>query len=117
MPPFVAIGDPRSLASVWDGPIAAIDDPRETDSAFDVGLPILSIASVEGDIPGHPTVAGAHCSWMRSSLAVELARSGSAAAVVTGPVSKHQLDNIGFTHPGQTEFVAERCGYRRPTSP
>ena len=110
LPPFVAIGDPRSLASVWDGPIATIDDPREADSAFDVGLPILPIASVEGDIPGHPTVAGAHCSLDALELAVGLARSGSAAAVVTGPVSKHQLYNIGFTHPGQTEFVAERCG-------
>jgi 4-hydroxythreonine-4-phosphate dehydrogenase len=30
--------------------------------------------------------------------------------VVTGPVSKQQLYAIGFTHPGQTEFVAERCG-------
>jgi len=32
------------------------------------------------------------------------------SAVVTGPVSKQQLYGIGFTHPGQTEFVAERCG-------
>jgi 4-hydroxythreonine-4-phosphate dehydrogenase len=30
--------------------------------------------------------------------------------VVTGPVAKHQLYSIGFSHPGQTEFVAERCG-------
>jgi 4-hydroxythreonine-4-phosphate dehydrogenase len=110
LPPFVAIGDPRSLAAVWDGPIATIDDPREADSAFDVGLPILPIASLEADIPGHPTVAGAHCSLDALELAVGLARSGSAAAVVTGPVSKHQLYGIGFTHPGQTEFVAERCG-------
>jgi 4-hydroxythreonine-4-phosphate dehydrogenase len=29
---------------------------------------------------------------------------------VTGPVSKAQLYDIGFTYPGQTEFVAERCG-------
>jgi 4-hydroxythreonine-4-phosphate dehydrogenase len=43
-------------------------------------------------------------------LAVGLARSGSASAVVTGPVSKEQLYDIGFQHPGQTEFVAERCG-------
>ena len=110
LPPFVAIGDPRSLAAVWDGPITTIDDPREADSAFDVGLPILPIASAEADIPGHPTVAGAHCSLDALELAVGLARSGSAAAVVTGPVSKHQLYGIGFTHPGQTEFVAERCG-------
>ena len=33
-----------------------------------------------------------------------------ASAVVTGPVSKEQLYRIGFAHPGQTEFVAERCG-------
>jgi len=110
LPPFVAIGDPRSLAAVWDGPIATIDDPREADSAFDVGLPILSIASIETDIPGHPSVAGAHCSLDALELAVGLARSGSAAAVVTGPVSKQQLYGIGFSHPGQTEFVAERCG-------
>jgi 4-hydroxythreonine-4-phosphate dehydrogenase len=30
--------------------------------------------------------------------------------LVTGPISKVCLYNIGFTHPGQTEFVAERCG-------
>ena len=110
LPPFVAIGDPRSLAAVWDGPIATIDDPREADSAFDIGLPIMPIDSLEADIPGHPTVAGAHCSLHALELAVGLARSGSASAVVTGPVSKQQLYSIGFTHPGQTEFVAERCG-------
>lgn len=110
LPPFVAIGDPRSLACVWDGPIATIDDPREADSAFDIGLPILPIASAAGDVAGRPTVAGAHCSLDALELAVGLARSGSAAAVVTGPVSKQQLYQIGFSHPGQTEFVAERCG-------
>ncbi|HEY6916759.1 MAG TPA: 4-hydroxythreonine-4-phosphate dehydrogenase PdxA, partial [Allosphingosinicella sp.] len=36
--------------------------------------------------------------------------SGAASALVTGPVSKAQLYTVGFTHPGQTEFVAERCG-------
>jgi 4-hydroxythreonine-4-phosphate dehydrogenase len=106
----VAIGDPRSLAAVWDGPIATIDDPVETDSAFDVGLPMLPIGSAETDLPGHPSVSGAHCSLDALELAVGLARSGSAAAVVTGPVSKQQLYAIGFAHPGQTEFVAERCG-------
>ncbi len=110
LPPFVAIGDPRSLAAVWDGPIATIDDPAEADSAFDFGLPILTTASLEADIPGQPSGPGAHCSLNSLELAVGLARSGSAAAVVTGPVSKQQLYSIGFPHPGQTEFVAERCG-------
>ncbi len=110
LPPFMAIGDPRSIASVWDGPIASIDDPSEADSAFDVGLPLLTVASQEASLPGQPSVAGAHCSLDALELAVGLARSASAAAVVTGPVSKEQLYGIGFSHPGQTEFVAERCG-------
>ena len=33
LPPFIAIGDPRSLQAVWDGPIEVIDDPRQADSA------------------------------------------------------------------------------------
>ena len=110
LPVFLAVGDARSLAAVWDGPIVTIDDPRDADSAFDVGLPILHIPAPEADVPGRPSVAGAHCSLDSLELAVGLARSGSASAVVTGPVSKQQLYGIGFVHPGQTEFVAERCG-------
>jgi len=110
LPPFVAIGDPRSVEAVWDGPIEIITDPREADSAFDVGLPLIQLTAAEADVPGHPSVAGAHCSLDSLELAVGLARSGSAAGVVTGPVAKEQLYAIGFAHPGQTEFVAERCG-------
>ena len=110
IPPFVAIGDGQSLAAVWDGPIEVVDDPRQADGAFDYALPLIQVPSAGTDLPGHPSVAGAHCSLDALELAVGLARSGSAAAVVTGPVSKEQLYAIGFQHPGQTEFVAERCG-------
>ena len=110
LPPFVAIGDPRSIAQVWDGPIEVIDGLRQADSAFDYALPLIQIGAADDDLPGHPSVAGAHCSLDSLEIAVGLARSGSASAVVTGPVSKEQLYAIGFAHPGQTEFVAERCG-------
>jgi 4-hydroxythreonine-4-phosphate dehydrogenase len=110
LPPFVAVGDPRSLSAVWDGPIVMIDNPQEVDSAFDVGLPLWPISAAQADMPGSPSVAGAHCSLDALELAVGLARSGTASGVVTGPVSKQQLYGIGFAHPGQTEFVAERCG-------
>ena len=113
LPPFVAIGDPRSIARVWDGPVELIDDPRQADAAFDYALPVIQIPAADGDVPGHPTMAGAHCSLDSLEIAVGLARSGSAAGVVTGPVSKEQLYAIGFSHPGQTEFVAERCGVSR----
>jgi 4-hydroxythreonine-4-phosphate dehydrogenase len=110
LPPFVAIGDPRSVAAVWDGPIEMVDDPRQADAAFDYGLPVIQLNVPRDDVPGHPSVAGAHTSLDALEMAVGLARSGSASAVVTGPVSKEQLYAIGFQHPGQTEFVAERCG-------
>jgi 4-hydroxythreonine-4-phosphate dehydrogenase len=110
LPPFVAIGDGRSIAAIWDGPIEVVDDPRQADAAFDYALPLIQVPAAEDGAPGHPTVAGAHCSLDSLELAVGLTRSGSACAVVTGPVSKEQLYGIGFQHPGQTEFVAERCG-------
>src|SRR5436305_13835393 len=110
LPSFVAIRDVRAVSAVWDGPVEVVDDPRQADSAFDYALPLIQLAAAQADLPGHPSVAGAHCSLDALELAVGLARSGSAAAVVTGPVAKQQLYAIGFQHPGQTEFVAERCG-------
>ena len=110
LPLFVAVGDPRSLSAVWDGPLAIITDPREAEAAFAHGLPLLAVPAAGADIPGQPSTAGAHCSLDSLELAVGLARSGSCVGVVTGPVAKHQLYGIGFSHPGQTEFVAERCG-------
>ena len=68
LPPFVAIGDPRSLAAVWDGPIVTIDNPDEVDSAFDVGLPVASRRR-RPDIPGCPSVAGALLASIRLRLA------------------------------------------------
>jgi 4-hydroxythreonine-4-phosphate dehydrogenase len=110
LPPFVAVGDGHSIAAVWDGPIEVVDDPGQADAAFDRALPLIQVPAAGTDVPGHPSLAGAHCSLDALELAVGLARSGSASGVVTGPVSKQQLYAIGFQHPGQTEFVAERCG-------
>ena len=60
--------------------------------------------------PGAPDLDGAHVALDSLELAVGLTRGGAACALVTGPVSKAQLYAVGFSHPGQTEFVAERCG-------
>ncbi|WP_338504762.1 4-hydroxythreonine-4-phosphate dehydrogenase PdxA [Sphingomonas kaistensis] len=110
LPPFVAVGDPRSLSEVWDGPVVVLSNPAEAIDAFEHGLPLLAVPAAAASLPGQPTTAGAHCSLDSLELAVGLTRSGTCAGVVTGPVAKHQLYAIGFNHPGQTEFVAERCG-------
>lgn len=108
--PFFAVGDARSIERVWNGPIERIGDPAEAAAAFDRALPVLSVLDAGEVVPGRPTIDGARCALQSLELAAGLARSGAAGALVTGPVSKAKLYDIGFTHPGQTEFVAERCG-------
>jgi 4-hydroxythreonine-4-phosphate dehydrogenase len=113
LPPFVAVGDGRAISRVWDGPIAPIADLGAVADAFPNALPVLTVEDGGDIVPGAPDGEGARCAIHSLELAAGLARSGAARALVTGPVSKAQLYDIGFTHPGQTEFVAERCGIAR----
>ncbi|URW77139.1 4-hydroxythreonine-4-phosphate dehydrogenase PdxA [Sphingomonas donggukensis] len=113
LPPFFAIGDMRAIGRVWDGPLVRVDSPGAVAGCFDDALPVLSVADAGEITPGAPDVDGARCAIEALELAVGITRSGSASALVTGPVAKAQLYRIGFTHPGQTEFVAERCGIAR----
>lgn len=109
LPPFFAVGDAAAVESVWNGPIAIIDEPADAISVFDAALPVIKVADVTTP-PGGLDLLGARNALDALELAVGLARSGAASALVTGPVSKSRLYAVGFTHPGQTEFVAERCG-------
>ena len=110
LPAFVAVGDPRALAPVWDGPVRIVDSLSDAADAFADALPVLQIDGAGDVVPGKPDIDGARCSFNALEMSVGLARSGGARALVTGPVSKAQLYSVGFTHPGQTEFIAERCG-------
>ncbi|MCW3847749.1 4-hydroxythreonine-4-phosphate dehydrogenase PdxA [Sphingomonas sp. LB-2] len=109
--PFFAVGDERAIAAVWDGPVQRISGPEEAAAVFPSALPVISVADTGEIVPGKPDIDGARCALQSLELAVGMARSSDAVGgLVTGPVSKAQLYDIGFTHPGQTEFVAERCG-------
>ena len=111
--PFFAIGDAGSVGMHWTGPVARINAPDEAESVFDRALPVLHVSDCGPIVPGTPTTEGARCSLAALELATGLTRSGATAALVTGPVSKSALYAIGFTYPGQTEFIAERCGVSR----
>lgn len=110
LPPFFAIGDIGSFAPHWDGPVVRVDDPADSAKHFASALPVIQLHSCISVVPGQPDLDGAHCAYQALEMAIGFARAGSAAALVTGPVSKAQLYSVGFTHPGQTEFIAERCG-------
>ena len=65
--------------------------------------------------PGQPTAKTACAAAAALEEAVTLARRGDLDAIVTGPVHKARMYEIGFKFPGQTEFFAERCGVKNFT--
>ena len=62
--------------------------------------------------PGEPTPETARDAAAALEEAVTLARRGELEAIVTGPVHKARMYEVGFRFPGQTEFFAERCGVK-----
>jgi len=62
--------------------------------------------------PGQPTPETARAAAAGLEEAVTLARRGELDAIVTGPVHKARMYEVGFKFPGQTEFFAERCGVK-----
>jgi 4-hydroxythreonine-4-phosphate dehydrogenase len=62
----------------------------------------------EGAFPGTPCVETAQAARDALEEAIRLASAGELAAVVTGPIHKARMREVGFDFPGQTEFFATR---------
>jgi 4-hydroxythreonine-4-phosphate dehydrogenase len=120
VPPFFVVGGAAVLreAALQRGlnvPIIAITDPEEASTAFASGLPVL-IGSDGDYTPGMPDHKGAELALTSLSKAVALTVKGSASGLVTAPIAKSRLALVGFTHTGQTEFVADACSVRRDSA-
>jgi 4-hydroxythreonine-4-phosphate dehydrogenase len=61
---------------------------------------------------GRPTAESARGASDALEDAARLALRGEFDAVVTGPINKARMYEIGFKFPGQTEFFADRCGVK-----
>lgn len=115
LPPFFVAGgaDVLRAAAAQRGlavPVVELFHPNEAFEQFDYALPVL--AGADGHYtPGKPERGGAELALASLSEATELARTGEAAALVTAPIAKALLAEVGFDHPGQTEFVAAACSY------
>src|SRR5882762_5081737 len=70
------------------------------------------IGRYPGSRPGNPAAETARAAAAALEEAVTLARRGELDAIVTGPVHKARMYEVGFKFPGQTEFFAERCGVK-----
>lgn len=114
LPPFFAVGgagllEAAAKARGLDIRISRIDDPAAAASVFTRALPVL------GDLdalyrPGEPDAGGARLALASLERAAAIAVAGQASGIVTGPIAKARLAEVGFGFPGQTEFVADACG-------
>ncbi|MES2475865.1 MAG: 4-hydroxythreonine-4-phosphate dehydrogenase PdxA [Verrucomicrobiota bacterium] len=91
-----------------------------------IGPEVIAKALASGQIPtgheitvlgdstagtlGAPDARSAAAALAALEQSVAALKSGTADAVVTGPVSKEGLQAIGFPFPGQTEFFADAFG-------
>ncbi len=114
LPAFFAVGGAGLLAKAaklrgLTVPIVQISNAAEAAACFGDGLPVL--ATLDGSyLPGQPDRTGAELALQSLTQAARLTVTGDSAGLVTGPIAKSRLAEVGFTHPGQTEFVAAACG-------
>jgi 4-hydroxythreonine-4-phosphate dehydrogenase len=66
------------------------------------------LGQTEGHSLGQPTPASARAARAALEESARLALAGEIDAVVTGPIHKGRMYEIGFEFPGQTEFFAVR---------
>jgi 4-hydroxythreonine-4-phosphate dehydrogenase len=68
------------------------------------------IGQVGATVAGTPSPDSARAAFEAMEEAASLANSGEIDAIVTGPIHKARMAEIGFEFPGQTEFFAARSG-------
>lgn len=85
---------------VWAKPLA---------EQFGIGYKAVGPADFEIK-SGEPSAEGARVALAALEAAAAGCLEGSFRGTVTGPVSKHWLQKVGFVHPGQTEFFAKAWG-------
>ncbi|WP_264049351.1 4-hydroxythreonine-4-phosphate dehydrogenase PdxA [Methylobacterium flocculans] len=112
LPPFFLIGDPgfierRASEMNLQVPVADVG-PDLAEEVFPRALPVMSLPSgmrVDA-VAGRPDTAHAGAILESITAGVDLVRAGTASALVTNPIAKYVLTEVGFAHPGHTEFLA-----------
>ncbi|MGB7374017.1 4-hydroxythreonine-4-phosphate dehydrogenase PdxA [Pontixanthobacter sp.] len=113
LPPFCVIGGAGVLAAAatacgLDVPVRAVASLAEAADIFETHLPVFGTMD-EPFTAGHPSQHGAKLALASLEGATQLALGGEVPAMITAPVSKTQLADIGFEHAGQTEYLAHSC--------
>jgi len=101
----ITLGDPAGIGpEIVQAALASGRLPETAEYAV-IGRPVACSL-------GHPTQETARAALNALEEAAALALRGDIQAVVTGPIHKARMYEIGFRFPGQTEFFAGRCSVK-----
>ena len=117
LPPFCVVGSPYIVHEAGERrgvhtSVVEVSNFEEAVEVFPRALPLIPTFNMaEADYtPGVPNRTGAQLALESLDVATGYAVSGDASGIVTMPIAKSRLADVGFAHPGQTEFVAAVCG-------
>jgi 4-hydroxythreonine-4-phosphate dehydrogenase len=99
----ITLGDPAGIGpEIVRAALASGRLPREAEYSV-IGEPLDGAA-------GNPTGETARAALQALEEGAQRALRGEIDAIVTGPIHKARMYEVGFKSPGQTEFFADRCG-------
>ncbi|ORE97728.1 4-hydroxythreonine-4-phosphate dehydrogenase PdxA [Aurantimonas sp. 22II-16-19i] len=119
LPPLFVLADPSMLKARAErlGLAASIDvaivgSPEEAGEVPARALAVLPLAERQDETPGTPNLLNGIGTIAAIDRATGFALDGQASGIVTGPIDKKALYDVGFRHPGHTEYLAELCSRR-----
>lgn len=116
--PFVAVGSYRILEEAARRRGISIDleplhDYQPPHEIFRKALPVVEGFEDRAYAPGQPDRDSAEVALIALQFAIDWAKNGFAAGVVTAPVAKSAIAQIEPSFVGQTELLADACGLPR----
>ena len=108
---FCLIGDAAMFAerardAGYDVPFHTVESLADAANVFGHAVPVLHrqlpISAVAGQLDNR------NAAWVIAAIdeAVRLCLSGDASGIVTNPIQKETLYNVGFKHQGHTDYLA-----------
>jgi len=101
----ITIGDPAGI-----GPEIISKSLADPACPQDVEWVLFGDLDCAAQYCAKPDKASAGIAFEALKASLQQLRSGGIDAVVTAPISKYNMSQVGFTWPGQTEFFAEGLG-------
>jgi 4-hydroxythreonine-4-phosphate dehydrogenase len=110
---FALIGSQRTILPWTPHRSVKTNDKIDEDpaDAVDSPLRIVSVGTLPADMPyGVVSAEAGSLAYQAIVSAIDLARAGTVAGIVTAPIHKEALHAAGVPFPGHTEILAHRTG-------